>query len=460
MLATAAPVCAHATTYYVNSATGSDRNPGTEAAPWRTLHRVERSIFSGGDTILLRAGQSFAGSLQLATANLRDSAVGRPLTLESYGRGHASIEAGSSSAIVAKNVSGIRVRNLELVGSNSSCSRETDGVALIEKAASGALIDGFSVEGVNAHGFCNGVAVGTLDNSRRIENVTVADSQLHDNGNAGLMTFDPAEHRLDVHDVTVDDVTAYRNDGVGGIAIFGARDALVENSTAYENGRGQEGAVGIWTFNADWVRIEHDTSYRNESDGGDGDGFDLDGGVSNSTLAYDDAYDNEGMGFLVCACILDGGYAYYSSHDDTVAHDTSTSDGTDGQPSGLYVLGGDPFTNLSVYDNSFSSDVGSGPEILIEDEPDGAPYRGITLADNAIDSSKVLLEIVRAGKALSVSGNTWSGTGGFRWEGNEYLTFAEMSQRCTCLGRRRDPPRAKSISMRGVERATRWRRTA
>ena len=46
---------AHAATYYVSVNGGSDSNPGTEAAPFKTIARGSQKM-SGGDTLLIRAG--------------------------------------------------------------------------------------------------------------------------------------------------------------------------------------------------------------------------------------------------------------------------------------------------------------------------------------------------------------------------------------------------------------------
>lgn len=46
---------AHAATYYVSVNGGSDSNPGTEAAPFKTLVKASKTM-SGGDTVYIRAG--------------------------------------------------------------------------------------------------------------------------------------------------------------------------------------------------------------------------------------------------------------------------------------------------------------------------------------------------------------------------------------------------------------------
>ncbi len=50
---------------YFLSATGSDSNPGTLLAPWRTITRVNAVDLVPGDRVLLRGGDTFAGTLTL-----------------------------------------------------------------------------------------------------------------------------------------------------------------------------------------------------------------------------------------------------------------------------------------------------------------------------------------------------------------------------------------------------------
>lgn len=53
-LAAAAPIAAHAATYEV-SPSGSDSNPGTAAAPWKTLQKAANTVHAG-DTVLVNDG--------------------------------------------------------------------------------------------------------------------------------------------------------------------------------------------------------------------------------------------------------------------------------------------------------------------------------------------------------------------------------------------------------------------
>jgi hypothetical protein len=58
----------NAQTYYVSSSTGSDSNNGlSEATPWKTLSKIQRSTFSPGDKVLLKRGDTWLESLEKST---------------------------------------------------------------------------------------------------------------------------------------------------------------------------------------------------------------------------------------------------------------------------------------------------------------------------------------------------------------------------------------------------------
>jgi Right handed beta helix region len=50
------PGAGSGTTYWIDAAAGDDANPGTQAAPWRTVDRVERTALRPGDLVRVRAG--------------------------------------------------------------------------------------------------------------------------------------------------------------------------------------------------------------------------------------------------------------------------------------------------------------------------------------------------------------------------------------------------------------------
>ena len=76
-----------ATTYYVNSATGSDGNPGTIAAPFQSFYKLSQLAIQPGDTIRFAAGTSYSGYFEFTGSGT----AGHPITLTSYGPGPAPV---------------------------------------------------------------------------------------------------------------------------------------------------------------------------------------------------------------------------------------------------------------------------------------------------------------------------------------------------------------------------------
>lgn len=416
--------------FYVDALAGSNANPGTSpGAPWRTLAQVNRGSYRGGERILLHAGERFEGTLRFRPANLTATSRRSPLTLSSYGGETATLAGGSGSGIVSENVAGLHITGLQVAGEGRACRRQTFGILFFAEHARRTLAEGITIDHVDVHDFCTGIGVGTGDDGSRFEHVSISDLAAHDNGDAGVFTFDPALKHHDIHDVHVSGVQAYNNDGTGGIALFGVDGGTVEHSVAHDNGRLTDGSVGIWAFDATGITIAHSESYRNRTIAGDGDGFDLDGGVSHSVMQYDYAHDNEGMGYLVCACV-----GFYAMHENVVRYDVSQNDGTNGQPSGLYVLGGEPFSGLEVFNNSFYSAAGPGPVVLLEGG--GHRFSSLHLRNNLLASGtgKPLLEFFEPSEAagLAIQGNDWwPGEGAFHveWGKSSFGSLAEFRER-------------------------------
>ncbi|MES2225673.1 MAG: fibronectin type III domain-containing protein [Patescibacteria group bacterium] len=81
-----------AATYYVDSVGGSDGNAGTSTgAPWQTLSKIASSTFSGGDSVLLKAGDVWRESLIFPSSGTS----GNPITIGKYGSGANPVLNGS-----------------------------------------------------------------------------------------------------------------------------------------------------------------------------------------------------------------------------------------------------------------------------------------------------------------------------------------------------------------------------
>lgn len=414
-------------TFFVDAAVGRDRNAGTSpSAPWRSIARVDRGSYLGGDRILFRGAQRFSGTLRFSPANVTATSRRSRLTIGSYAGGQATLDAGRRDGLRAKNVAGFHISGLELSGATVGCKPRRYGILFYTEKSFTTLDQGIAVDHVNVHGFCTGIAVGSGDDNSLFAHVRLTELASHDNGDVGVFTFDPALGHHDIRDVYVSQVQAYNNDSTGGIALFGVDGGTVEHSVAHDNGRLGSGAVGIWAFDAAHITIQYSESYKNLTTSGDGDGFDLDGGVSNSVLQHDYAHDNQGIGFLVCGCVES-----YEMHDNVVRYNVSQNDGTNGQPSGLYVLGGEPFKNLDVFNNSFYSAAGAGTLVLLEGG--GEDVAQVHLRNNllAVGAGKPLLELPDPSHApgLAIQGNDWWPTEGHfevTWATRQLTSLAEL----------------------------------
>ncbi len=112
MVLTSLPTSASATTYYVDYMAGSNRNPGTQASPWKTPpgaacvpgHASCQELdsdsgwrsFASGDSILLKAGTSFP-MIWLVMPTYFPASPASTITLDRYGTGDDPIIEGGET---------------------------------------------------------------------------------------------------------------------------------------------------------------------------------------------------------------------------------------------------------------------------------------------------------------------------------------------------------------------------
>jgi hypothetical protein len=79
-------------TYYVDSVNGLDSNPGTEAAPWQTIAKVNATNLLPGQTVAFASGRVWREQLTVS----HSGSAGEPITFTSYGGGAAPIISGAN----------------------------------------------------------------------------------------------------------------------------------------------------------------------------------------------------------------------------------------------------------------------------------------------------------------------------------------------------------------------------
>ncbi len=379
--------------HYV-SPKGNDLNPGTAARPWRSLTRVNTATLEPGDRVLLEAGKTFDGNLVLDER--LNSDPHRPIVIGSYGQGRAVIRAGRGTGILIRNLGGVTIRDLIVVGGDASKNQGFGVMALNERGA--ARLDFLRIENVEVSLFhWAGIYVGgiptllpgfkAIPGSRfGFRDVLISHSNVHDNMYCGILVSGPwnkvpggyANEDVSIRDCLVHDNVGdpgyLKHHSGDGILMDDTDGGLIDHCTAYHNGGAngsrKGGPVGIWADAANRITIQFCESYANHSAGDtDGGGFDLDGGVSNSLVQYNYSHENDGVGFLV----WNYKYAQHPLAENVIRYNISENDGRKHycgpavirsgsgklHQAQLYNCGslevgtrGDPVRNIEVYNNT------------------------------------------------------------------------------------------------------------
>ena len=146
-----------------------------------------------------------------------------------------------------------------------------------------------------------------------------------------------------------------KNHSGSGIILYQIDGGVMDDCTAWNNGalcRSAGGGVGLWTCASRNVIIQHCESYGNRTSGGDGGGFDIDGGCVDCVLQYNYSHDNDGPGLMVYSYK----YASFSDRGSIVRFNISENDSRKGKRyAGLWVrTDGRDITGLEIYNNTVS----------------------------------------------------------------------------------------------------------
>jgi len=397
--------------YYLNQF-GDDAHAGTLESPWKTIAKLNTITFAPGDSVFFESGQSFQGTLRLDSSD--SGTEGRPVVITSSNATKAILLAKDSTALTIRFAKFIRVHNLHLKGSGRKKGNVKSGIE-IENESSQLKIDSLEVEGFQKAGVLVYHGADVL-----IENVYA-----HDNGASGIELAGDGKksdnQRITIRYCTAEnnpgDPTNFTNHSGNGILVGYTTNAVVENCVATNNGwdmpRIGNGPVGIWMYEADHVIIQNCISYRNKTSKGgeDGGGFDIDGGVTNSTIQYCLSYENEGSGFGIFQ--YNGASAWRNN---TIRFNISENDGTVSRAhAGPFIWNGSDdrnhFTDFFCYNNVIYNSIGTAIHFDEHSLRDRFHFY-----NNIFVGGKQLI-LGRAEKDLFVGNNWWSIADGFNVNG-------------------------------------------
>jgi hypothetical protein len=347
--------------YFVRQAGNDDAEGTSTNAAWRTIERVNRARFQAGDRVRFEADGSFAGNLLLPAEDAGTSNA--PVVVGSFGEGRATILAGRQTGITVENAGGVTIENLIVAGAGRT-NNVGYGICCDNTLTTGRRLGFLRIANVEVldFGIFGVLVAGT---HAGFEHVFITNCVMHGNLRGGMEVAGrlPWDSTVYAHsDVRVSHCQAFGNTGDpaylknhsgSGMVLYQVDGGVMEYCTAWGNGalcRASGGGVGLWMCASRRVVIEHCESFGNRTSGGDGGGFDIDGGCVDCVLQYNYSHDNDGPGLMVYTYP----YASYADRGGVVRFNISENDSRKGRRyAGLWVrTDGKEITGLEIYNNT------------------------------------------------------------------------------------------------------------
>jgi hypothetical protein len=363
-------ISAHAaTTYYIDSARGSDANPGnTPSAPWKTLRKINQTDFQPGDKILLKSGSEWQGQL----APRSSGAAGQPIIFASYGKGAMPKIDGMGEvedAIRLYNVEQLEVHGLEITNHGPMVAARRGVHIFLDNFGTGhhIVVSGLyvhDVNGTNAKKDNGGIIFRTNGNEKpsrfdgltiernivwKVDRSAIAAESYH----ARRSRWFPSLHVI-IRDNYVDDI------GGDGIVPWATDGALVEHNIARGcNQRAGDYNAGIWQWSTDntLLRLNEASFTRTTRDG---EGFDSDFNSRNTTFDMNYSHDNQGGFMLICTPVQRNQSENIGNTGTVIRHNISRND----HARLINLSGADQTT---VEDNAFYVGPGDNLQLLVSD---------------------------------------------------------------------------------------------
>ncbi len=450
---------------YYFSTQGSDASgDGSHASPYQTIAHLNTLDLEPGDRVLFHSGDTFEGPIRLEANDSATDSDGvlrrKPIQFQSFGgRPRPIIASARDYGLYATNVGGIRIRRLEFAGSSN-----IDEITDPANTTAGILFENRNcliqqhrivIDDVAVHGFGEAgikfTAVNPATAAGGFADVRLLRSAIHSNGRSGVMSnvlsasgkvtdgslydFQSRAHAnfLVRRNVVHQTFGKRESGGVSGNGIVLAQvaKARIQFNVAHHNGGiAGGGAVAIWTWESDQVRIEFNEAYANDSfDGRDGGGFDLDGGTRQSVLQYNYSHGNHGAAYG----LFEFGYAS-PMQNNVIRYNVSEADGSGvaAWGSGPRFGGSDVAAASLFYNNTVVQPLGPAAHFFGSLEKVGV-YNNVFLSSGGHDLVQ-RTDFDGAGSAYTIdvamlANAYWSGADAFRivWDDQTYMTLADWS---------------------------------
>ncbi|MCZ7590376.1 MAG: discoidin domain-containing protein [Gaiella sp.] len=202
--------------YYVNGQAGSDSNPGTISAPWRSIAKAWGSV-PAGSVINVREG-TYTSQTMLTS---RSASASNPITLRAYPGESVTLSysGGGGAAVYVANVTGLRIQGFTVAnsaGDGIKVSSSSD-VEIIANTIYGCARQGILVGGSGTSG------------QTYSRNVQIWSNRISNNGSHARY-----DHGIYYGNVDVDDSSRQR----------GAIDGVIANNVFYHGRTGYHLQIG------------------------------------------------------------------------------------------------------------------------------------------------------------------------------------------------------------------------
>lgn len=296
--------------YYIDPTSGDDTHAGTSTeTAWKSLEKVNATIFHPGDRILFKSGGVWTGQLWPKGSGTTEN----PITIDKFGGDTLPVINGAGlaeDAVLLKNQEYWEVRNLEITNTGTTVGEKRRGVHLVAENV-GELhhiyVQNLKVHDVNGslkekvNGGINYSSIGDTKPSRFID-LRIENNRIWHVDRSGIMGWSTHWTRskwypslgVVIRGNVLDDIGG---DGIVNVATDGA---LVEhNVVSHASQRSQDYNVAIWPWSADNTVIQYNEAYGTKGQH-DAFGFDSDWNSRNTVIQYNYSHDNEGGFLLIC----------------------------------------------------------------------------------------------------------------------------------------------------------------
>jgi hypothetical protein len=343
-------------TYYVDSRGGNDATDGTtQSTAWKSLAKVNATLFLPGDRILLKSGSVWKGQLWPKGSGVE----GRPIVVDMYGGGVKPIIEGSGlaeDAVLLKNQEYWEIQNLEITNTGTSAATRRGVHLALENYVEAHHIyirritihDVNGLDSVKHNGGINYTCSGEQQPSRFVD-LRIENNEIYHVDRSGIFGWSDRWQRskwypslgVAVRGNVLHDI------GGDGIVVVATEGAVVEhNIVGHANQRSEGYNVAIWSWSADNTVIQYNEAYGTKGQR-DGEGFDSDWNSKNTVIQYNYSHDNDGGFLLICD---DGGQTQHDSVGNSgtiIRYNISENDRT----RGINMAG--PVKNSLIYNNTF-----------------------------------------------------------------------------------------------------------